>query len=318
MRIRFVEHDTLEVLAPAKVNLFLEVLGKRPDGYHELSTVMMGISLCDRLRLRKREDNQLRLHVEVPRHAVDSPQWDIPSDSSNLVMKAMDAVRKLDGHQQGMDVWLWKGIPSQAGLGGGSSDAAAAIVASMVLWRKNYDAAVASDLASQLGSDINFFVDGLGSGHAVARCTSRGEEVQPIMQTSQMHLMVVQPPEGCSTRSVFQRLSLNGKKTPINPVISAWEQRNVSQLGASLFNRLEEAACEESVWIRTVKDELDREATLGHVMSGSGSAQFALCRTKMEAQRLALRLSSRLPVSTFWAREWRQPPLSAQLRSIGI
>ena len=318
MRLTRIDDSTIEILAPAKINLHLEVVGKRPDGYHELETIMQSIGLLDRIQFRIRDDDQIKIRMTVPRGRAQHAMWNVPTDQTNLIWRALDRVRREFGHARGMDIALWKGIPSQAGLGGGSSDAVAALVAGWVLWQQSWDARRASQLAAELGSDLNFFLDGMGENPGIALCRGRGEQVESLAGPKNVHWVVVQPPQGCSTAAVFRRLHQNGEKTPIRNMQDALARGNMSQLGAHLFNRLEDAACQESGWIQKVKSEMCRENVLGHVMSGSGAARFGLCSSQQIASKVARRLEARLPVVAFAVRSWCPPPLQNQLRSLGV
>ncbi len=137
--------DGWEVTVPAKLNLFLEVIGRRHDGYHELDTVMAGINLFDRIRFMPNSTGRIELRVlplnegGFQKLADDDQAWEIPNDASNLVVKAVEAVRQRWGILDGLEIFLNKGIPSQAGLGGGSADAAGAIIGGMLAWRGSYN-----------------------------------------------------------------------------------------------------------------------------------------------------------------------------------
>ena len=137
--------DGFRVTVPCKVNLFLEVLGKRDDGYHSLDTVMMAVSLADELEITRRMDDRLELLIEFPNgsgHPLDGDDlaWTIPADQSNLVVRALDRLRRaLDKVGTGANVRLIKRIPAMSGLGGGSADAAAALVLGLLLWGTNDD-----------------------------------------------------------------------------------------------------------------------------------------------------------------------------------
>jgi 4-diphosphocytidyl-2-C-methyl-D-erythritol kinase len=176
-------------ISPAKINLFLEIHGKRSDGYHNLDTVMLAIDLTDTLEIYPRESDELTMELDLSEAqqvgqrelARLDPTWDIPTQAAgssshcgsgtNLVLKALDALRRaLDsepvsspdrGKRCGAHVVLRKRIPSQAGLGGGSSDAAAALVLGALLWQERFDIAWLARIAMQLGSDINFCLEGL-------------------------------------------------------------------------------------------------------------------------------------------------------------
>lgn len=178
VRCRSSSETTLFIVRTAKLNLFLEVLGKRPDGYHEIETLMCPISLCDELEFRFRDDPRIHLQLELPSTAgtTDDPAWQIPADDRNLVVRSIQSVQAAMGVGGGCTIHLKKRIPAAAGLGGGSSDAAAAIVAAMLAWGQ-WDRNLATSIANSLGSDIGFFLgDTTQVGMALA--TGRGEKCE--------------------------------------------------------------------------------------------------------------------------------------------
>jgi 4-diphosphocytidyl-2-C-methyl-D-erythritol kinase len=157
----------LTVEAPAKINLHLEVLGLRPDGFHELAMVMQTLDLSDRLELSPRDDGALRLHCD---------RGDLPTDGSNLILRAAEALRREHGGPGlGAELRLLKRIPIGAGLAGGSSDAAAALVGLDRLWSLGLEPAALADLAAGLGSDVPYCLEG-----GTRLCFGRGERLEPV------------------------------------------------------------------------------------------------------------------------------------------
>jgi len=152
--------------ASAKVNLALEVLGKRADGYHEIATVLQAVDLFDRIAVETADS--LSLHTDDP---------DLPTDEGNLVMRAARLLQKAAGIETGARIRLQKRIPVAAGLGGGSSDAAATLWGLSRLWKLRWPTARLQELAVELGMDVPFF---LGAGRAVAR--GRGEQLAPLIE----------------------------------------------------------------------------------------------------------------------------------------
>jgi 4-diphosphocytidyl-2-C-methyl-D-erythritol kinase len=328
----------IEIETPSKVNLFLEVLGRRPDGYHDLETIMMATSLRDRLRFSPRDDSEIRLNVARPCRSnniwagldgikssdgenqpssVLTVRDEIPIDSKNLVWRALDQVRQAFGIQRGMDVWIDKIIPTQAGLGGGSSDAAAAIVAGMSIWTGEYKPHIAGEIAAKLGSDVNFFLEGNCGRTWGALCKSRGERVQPVAIGCPIHLVIAQPPQGCSTVAVFRQLVIPEKFFTFQPVVASLTSGNLSQLGASVFNRLELTAQSQSVWIGQYREAFERLDAGAHLMTGSGSARIGIFRSASQAIAFARQLSNRVPGQVYVARNWNAPSIEVQLCSLG-
>ena len=170
--------NQFEIIAPAKINLFLEIHGKRHDGFHELETVMSTVNLYDRLRFRLRGDDQIRLSI-ANRHSRDFGSVHIPDDDRNLVVKALKLLRSRSSapsnHALGCDVTLFKKIPAEAGLGGASSNAAAALIAGNQFWDLGFSRNQLEGMAAELGSDVPFFLSG-----GAAICRGRGEKVTPL------------------------------------------------------------------------------------------------------------------------------------------
>ncbi len=320
--------DGWVITVPSKLNLFLEILGRRPDGFHDLDTVMLAITLCDQLHIRRRNDTLIRLRMQPStdngfhRLTAEDQAWDIPTDHRNLIVKALEAVRNQLGIQEGLEVDLRKGIPSQAGLGGGSADAAAAIIGGMLVWTNRYNENEAKHLAAKLGSDINFFLEGSPRrsklNNWLARCTGRGEHVEPITSNQRMHFVVLHPPIGCSTQKVFFRIaSDSGIPAGLQnsrEILSALELDDSDGIPRLLFNRLSNAASQETRWIAQLLEALRSEPrVLGCQMTGSGSAVFGITRSFAEAESTANLFRERLKVRAYAVSSWQAPTISDQL-----
>jgi 4-diphosphocytidyl-2-C-methyl-D-erythritol kinase len=200
----------VEVLTPAKINLFLEVLGKRADGYHEIETLLAAVTLYDRLTFIPDGQNEIRLEVRWalglaakdarpsngPVTARELLSAEIPHGPENLAWRAAALLQQRSGTRRGATIRLVKRIPAAAGLGGASSDAAATLVAANEAWELNWPQHRLISLAGELGSDVPFFLAG---GAAVAR--GRGERVASV-RAPRLHVMIVRPPVGLSTPQV--------------------------------------------------------------------------------------------------------------------
>jgi len=268
----------LLVKAPAKINLHLEVLGKRPDGYHELETLMVAIDRYDDLVFEERPDG-----AEL---ACDQPGLSMGDD--NLVTKALELVRRETGLSTGISIALTKRIPMAAGLAGGSSDAAATLAGLDAWWNLGRNPARLASLGAKLGSDVPFFF-----ATPAAVCRGRGEVVAPCRIAKPLHLVVVKPDEGLSTAAVFGRLRLDETRRPVEPIVEALEAGDTSRVGSLLFNRLEGSAFAMNPKVAELRRLLDCETRLGALMTGSGSAVYALCESRNDAEELARRLSAR-------------------------
>ncbi len=265
--------DSLVAWAPAKVNLTLEIVGKRSDGYHAIETLMVVIDLFDTLEFRDEPCGELRLTCEPTT---------LPNGPENLVWKAAEAFRRKTGTTKGATIRLTKRIPHEAGLGGGSSDAATTLLALNRLWRQNLPLAELASIAADVGSDVAFFL------HAPAAiCTGRGEIVAPVAMGRTLDIVVVKPNVGLSTREVYRRVAV-----PLHPLCStdacrALTDGNVQNLASELHNRLQEPAFAAAPLVERTYRRLAALGPLGCQLSGSGSALFALCKDRTDAIRIA-------------------------------
>ncbi len=273
--------DGVEVLAPAKLNLFLEVMGRRPDGYHEIESLMVAVNLHDRLTFADDPSGTIVLDCDDP---------SLPTGVDNLVVKAAQRLKIASGCERGARIALHKVIPAQAGLAGGSSDAAAAIVALDRLWGLQTPPSQLGAVAAEVGSDVAFFL------HAPAAvCRGRGERVEAATLPQAFHFVLVCPPVGLSTADVYRHLTPSDRPRPIGPTLEALAHDGPVALGRSLFNRLQptaEALCPTLLRVNDALAELGPPLLDGHLMSGSGSAYFGLARDQNAALDAAGRLDT--------------------------
>ena len=291
----------LEVQAPAKLNLFLEILSRRADGFHELETVLTAIDIFDTLLLAKGSGG-IGFHArwaggfEARRHAARAAQSrsqfqsrsafdDLPADRDNLVVRAAERLRAEAGVGAGAAIRLIKRIPSAAGLGGASSDAAATLVGLNQLWQLNYGADRLARIALELGSDVPFF---LGQGAAV--CRGQGERLEPLRAGGRFHFVLVRPPEGLSTAAVFGECRPAEQPWSVEPLRAAFCRGDAAGVARNLRNRLEEPAGRLSGWIGRLRNLFEQLGCLGHQMSGSGTTYFGLVRSARCARRIVGRL----------------------------
>ena len=315
------------VQAPAKLNLFLEILARRNDGYHEIETLMVPITIFDTFRFSTTAGNQIRLTcrwsygldrsaIEVARRnsvtaretgGVDSQLGDLPTGSDNIVVKAVELFRRKAGVSAGATIHLIKRIPSAAGLGGASSDAAAALVAANRAWGVGWTDAELAELSSEVGSDIPFFFT---MGPAV--CRGRGERVKPVA-LPRLYVVVVKPPVGLSTPSVFKACEVPQYPRSLDGFLEGSTSRvggDVSnRLSRICFNRLQDPASRLSPWIKRLSQDFERTGCLQHQMSGSGSSYFGLCRNARHARRVASRLRAEGHAIVYCASSFSARPL---------
>jgi 4-diphosphocytidyl-2-C-methyl-D-erythritol kinase len=266
----------LTLTAAAKVNLALEVLGKRADGYHEVATVMQTIDLTDRLALEDADD--LTLTATTP---------DVPTDGSNLALRAAAALRESARIDRGVRVWLDKRIPVAAGLGGGSSDAAAVLLGLNRLWGLRWRVERLAEVAATLGSDVPFFLTG-----GVALGTGRGERLTPVTGMA-LALVLVNPGVPLSTAVVYGRVTpgMYSDGSRARTVIDALRARKPLRVAASLYNGLEGAAGEVFGDLIRLRAALVSAGALGALMSGSGPTVFGVARSFEQARQIRARVA---------------------------
>jgi len=264
------------VRAPAKVNVFLEVLAKRPDGYHEIVTLMIAVSLYDTLEFKEEPSGALRLHCDVP---------ELTTGPENLILRGAELLRQHTGCTRGADMRLTKRIPMAAGLGGGSSDAAAALEGLNRLWQLGRTRDELARLGGELGSDVPFFFH-----TPAAWCTGRGEVVTPVKLGQPLDFVIVKPAVGLSTAEVYRAVTVPDRPESGEQLRQAVADGNSEEIGPRLHNRLQEAARRLRPDIDAGLERLRAEGPAGQLMSGSGTSLFALGRDPGEAQRIARRL----------------------------
>jgi 4-diphosphocytidyl-2-C-methyl-D-erythritol kinase len=213
---------------------------------------------------------------------------DVPRDGKNLVWRAIDLVRRRTGTTQGAILRLIKRIPTAAGLGGGSSDAAAALVAANSGWKLDLSLSELAVLAAELGSDVPFFLQG---GPAV--CRGRGEQIEPAKGLGLMHFVVVRPPEGLATAAVYGACRPAESPNGLQELIEALRRGDARRSGRLLFNRLQAPAEQMSPWIERLARLMAAEDCLGHGMSGSGTAYFGMFRNARQSRQVARALRAR-------------------------
>lgn len=269
----------VRVQAPAKVNPVLEVLSKRPDGYHELSLVFQAIALFDELEFIRGGDG---LRVEI----AESPE-PLAADDSNLVVKAAKLFLKeiLRGTADVL-IRLKKRIPLAAGLGGGSSDAAATLLGLDLVFNAMSSKEHLQSLAAQLGSDVPFFLSG-----GTALGTGRGEVITPWEAAPEMWLVLAKPAQGLSTPAVYQSGKAEfspGKKTAAFRGLLG--EKSLPKIAGSLFNSLQPAAFYLMPEVESLRNRMVEAGALGALVSGSGPTVFGIAKSQKAAGEIAVKL----------------------------
>ncbi|MDR2642447.1 MAG: 4-(cytidine 5'-diphospho)-2-C-methyl-D-erythritol kinase [Planctomycetaceae bacterium] len=278
---QFQSDKVLTVLAPAKLNLFFEVHGKRSDGFHEITSLAVPVRLFDILTFEPLTDSG-----KVEFSCLGGGE-DVPQDNSNLVVRALELFRKRHGITCGIKARLFKRIPSQSGLGGASSDAVAALMAARWFWLPELALTSLIPLAAELGSDCPLFLH-----NKATVAYGRGERVETVPRVPKLHFVLFKPAEGLSTSTVFSKCMRTHDKRFRNvvEVSNLLAQGDLTRLGNQLFNRLEAPASE--IWSRfnEVKHRLERLDCIAVRMSGSGTAFYGLCHNARHSRHVASKL----------------------------
>ncbi len=274
------QENSWTVFAPGKLNLFFEVHGKRSDGFHEITSLACPIDLYDSLTFVPLNDDVLDFDCL-------GGGTDVPTDDTNIVVRALNLLKRETGSKQGAVVRLSKRIPSQAGLGGGSSDAAAALAVANRAWNLDLATDELSRLAAKIGSDCPIFFQ---PGASLSR--GRGEIIEPIELPS-LHFVVLKPTEGLSTAAVYAECMKyhDGNLRQPELVLNPLKNGDLDAFGRGLFNRLEVPAAALWAGFEETRRLFDRVDCLAVRMSGSGTAFFGLCRDAEHARTVAECLS---------------------------
>lgn len=294
--------------APAKINLFLEILGNRSDGFHELVMILQSIALADELTVRANGTDHIRLTCS---------DANLPNDGSNLAYRAAQLMAqsfpKAYAQYGGVDIHLTKRIPMAAGLAGGSADAAAVLVGIDLLWQLGLTRPALEELAAQLGSDIPFCV---GGGTAIA--TGRGERLAPLPDLEGAWLVLakhrsieVSTPWAYQTyRQEFGAQYLNDppsqqartREIHASPLVQGINQRHLQQIAHALHNDLEKVVLPHHQPVAALRQTLAHAGGIGTMMSGSGPSVFTLCRDQAEAEQVKAIAAQTLnnPDVDFW------------------
>lgn len=280
------EEATVVAAAPAKLNLFLKVLGKRADGYHELETLMVSVDLYDTLRFMPDSSGGLSLHCFDAGANHQTGSRDVSEGRDNLVLRAAEMLRQETGAAGGARVELYKRIPMAAGLGGGSSDAAATLAALNALWDLKLTLAELQSLAARLGSDVPFFL----SSSTAAICRGRGEQIEPVSLPLGLHFVVSRPKSGLSTAEVYRHCRPATVSQTVDRLLDALKSWRLCDVAARMHNSLQEPAERLNPDVVRLRTLFSTQPFLGHQMSGSGTSYFGLCATRRHAHRLAARI----------------------------
>ncbi len=263
----------LMVKAPAKINLSLDVLHKRPDNFHEVEMIMTSIDLADHLELLELKENRIQ---------IISQNRFVPDDQRNLAYQAAKLLKERYNIQKGVSIAIDKVIPVAAGLAGGSSDAAAALRGLNQLWDLGLSLDDLAELGSEIGSDVSFCVYG---GTALA--TGRGEIIKELPAPPNCWVILAKPSIGVSTADVYKRLDLNGVNHPdIEKMIEAIRVGDYYNVCHNMGNVLESVTLDLYPQVAQIKEQMLRFGADAVLMSGSGPTVFGLVQYDSRLQRI--------------------------------
>lgn len=275
------------ITTPAKLNLFLEILGKRSDGYHEIETLMVAVDRYDTLTVEEGPDGRVTLASRwiEPRDAVPAGRESLPAPADNLAVKAVELVRRRYGLAAGARLRLAKRIPAAGGMGGASSDAAAALVAVNRLWQLRLSRDDLASLAAELGSDVPFFLYG---GAVIGR--GRGERIEPLANLAMLHAVVVRPNTGLATADVYRQCEVPKNPCRVEQLVAGLTTGQTQEIQQGMMNRLEAAAERLSPLVTRLREAFASSGCFAWQLTGSGSCYFGLCHSARHARHVAARL----------------------------
>ena len=266
--------NSIELKSRAKINLSIDVLGKRPDGYHLVEMIMQTIDLFDNIKIFSLEEDQI---------IISSNSKDIPVDSSNIVYKAANLIKQEFNIKKGVEIYIDKNIPIAAGMAGGSSNAAAVLVGLNKLWGLNLSKNELKELGLQLGADVPFCIEGEAS-----LAENIGEKLTNIEGLSQdVFILVCKPELFVSTKEVYEAIdSKIIEKRPDNKLlIRLLKENNIELSSKNMYNVFESVTKEKYPIIKEIERIMIDNKALGAMMSGSGPTVFGLYTNEDDAQR---------------------------------
>lgn len=276
---------SLKLKSPAKLNLYLRIINKRTDGYHDIVTLFERIDLFDEITIRKgtaRRAPTIKITCSNPK---------IPTGPKNLVYKAAKALLDYTGKRFSCHIAIKKRIPAAAGLGGGSSNAATTLIGLNRLWKLGLNKKELLNLGAKIGADVNFFL----SGSSLAIGTGRGEVTSPLHLKRPLWHVIIYPGKGLSTKDIYDywdnmynraKFGLTAALADVKILLHSIRSNDLTLLAKNLHNDLEEPAAVKDDTIFKAKGVLSSCKAKGVLMSGSGSAVFGIAPSRKEATRI--------------------------------
>ncbi len=264
--------NSIIIKAYGKINLSLDVTGKRPDGYHNVAMIMQTVDICDTLTMKVREDENICITTDLE---------GLTCGEDNLVYKAIDMLRKEFGIYKGVEVHLEKRIPMAAGMAGGSADCGAALKGVNELFGLGLDNKALMERGVKLGADVPYCVVG-----GTALCEGIGEVITPLNPLTKGHLVVATPDVNVSTPWVYKNLTLN--EATVHPdtklMLKAVENEDIKLLAKNMYNVLETVTGAEHKVIGELENAMMEGGALGSIMSGSGPTVFGIFNDESKAK----------------------------------
>lgn len=275
--------ETIHLKARAKINLTLDVVGKRPNGYHDVEMIMQQVSLYDEVVVKKRDDDRIVLTCSEPH---------LPVDESNIAYRAALLMQQTYDLKEGFDIHIVKNIPICAGLAGGSTDAAATLKAINTLCQLDLNQEELMTLGLKLGADVPFCIL---EGAALAK--GLGEQLTPIQGLKGIFMLLVKPNFGVSTQEVYQKLKY--QEVPVKPcteeMLQAIQENHLTSVSKLLCNVLESVTLPLYPEVAHVKEMLKGYGATGVLMSGSGPTVFGLFKNQERAKKAFKKIKKSYP-----------------------
>ncbi|MBU0700689.1 4-(cytidine 5'-diphospho)-2-C-methyl-D-erythritol kinase [bacterium] len=271
----------IELYAPAKLNLYLDVINKRLDGYHDIVSIMQTIGLYDIIKLE-----EIASGATTEEISLECPALDLSAES-NLAYKAALLLREYTNCQEGVSIKIDKHIPVGAGLGGGSSDAASVLIGLNQLWKLNLSKQHLMQIGERLGADVPFFIIG---GTCLAE--GIGTKITLLPNSCNVWFVLVYPGINISTEWVYKNIKfeLTNQTKTVKIIAGGLKHNNIMDISKGLYNKLEDVTLNHYPQIKAIKDELIDAGCLSTLMSGSGSCVFGITGSKEEADNVACKL----------------------------
>lgn len=265
--------DTLQLKAYAKINLALDVVGKREDGYHEVRMIMQTVKLYDKLTFRLLEEDAIRLKTNV---------GFLPCDENNLIYKAVRCLKEQYHVKQGMEIDLYKCIPVAAGMAGGSTDCAAALIGASKLFGLHLDKQTLMKIGVRLGADVPYCIM-----RGTALSEGIGEILTPLPSIPDCKILIAKPPVGVSTQFVYEHLDEQGIEThpDVDGMVQAIREGNLLGITNRMGNVLENVTIPEYPVIDQIKKCMIEQGALNAMMSGSGPTVFGIYEDREKAEK---------------------------------